>query len=145
MSVGFEVSGKPFLLDGQITHTGIHEVTDPVMPTTIIRDDQDWYVHLKWELNGSLASIIDGDWRLQLFLESIGEGFEGEVNAPGATVPVNPGGPTYEHKFEVKAGDVEPNNYKAVLWLRYLKPDGTPGPMSGFYEVPLIQIYKASP
>jgi hypothetical protein len=48
MSTSFEVSGGPHLLKGELYHANIHEVTDPTVPTNIIRIDQDWFIHLKW-------------------------------------------------------------------------------------------------
>lgn len=145
METNFEVSGGPNLLTGEITHAGIHEVTEPVAPTTIIRTDQDWYVHLKWKLTGSLVGMIGGDWHIQTFLESIGLGFEGELNAPGDTVPVNPGSPEYEHEFHVKAGAVPAGTYKLSTTILYTRPDGVPGPLAGSLDVPLVQFYDPGP
>lgn len=145
MTTAFEVSGGPHLLAGTITHANIHEVTDPVTPTTLIRTDQDWLIHIKWELTGSLVSMIDGTWRIQTYLEGMGGLFEGELRPPGDTMNVNPGAPKYDHTFRVPAGAVGAGSYKLVTHITYFKPNGMPGPIAGFYEVPLVRFYDASP
>jgi hypothetical protein len=145
MSTSFEVSGGPHLLKGELYHANIHEVTDPTVPTNIIRIDQDWFIHLKWRLSGSLVRMIDGEWVIQTFLESIGPGDEFELNKPGKTLDVNPGSPDYEFKFEVTKGAVPANSYKLVTTIKYRAPDGLPGPMTGFYEVPLVEFYDPGP
>jgi hypothetical protein len=145
MTLGFEVSGGPHLLEGEITHASIHEAVDEIQPTTIIRTDQEWFVHLKWELRGSLVAMVDGEWHIQAYLESMGTGFEGELKSPGDTLPVNPGSPLYEHRFRVPAGTVEAGSYKLVTHISYVRPDGLPGPMAGFYEVPLVRFYDPGP
>ncbi|RMF05003.1 MAG: hypothetical protein D6768_01885 [Chloroflexi bacterium] len=146
MTSRFEVSGGPQLLSGTITHATIHEVTDPTMPVTIIRTDQDWYVHLRWRLNGSLVRMIDGEWKIQVYLESIGQGPEFELSPVGGiTEPVNPGSPNYDVRFNVSAGAVPAGQYKMVATILYVAPDGLPGPMAGFYDEPLVQFYNPGP
>lgn len=145
MTTSFEVSGGPYLLKGEIYHANIHEVTDPTLPTNIIRKDQDWFIHLKWRLTGSLVRMIDGEWLIQTFLESIGPGPEFELNPPGKKLDVNPGAPDYNFEFHVKAGQVPVGSYKLVTTIKYLAPDGKPGPMTGFYEVPLVEFYDPGP
>lgn len=146
MTSQFEVSGGPQLLSGTITHATIHEVTNPTMPVTIIRTDQDWFIHLVWNLTGSLVRMIDGVWKVQAYLESIGPGPEFELTPTGGiTEDVNPGSPTYNVRFDVSAGTVPEGNYKMVATIKYLAPDGLPGPMAGFYDEPLVQFYNPGP
>jgi hypothetical protein len=141
----FEVSGGPHLLEGEITHASIHEVDNETLPTTIIRVDQDWFVHLKWRLKGSLVRMIDGKWLIQTYLESIGEGFEGELNKGGMTLDVNPGSPDYEFEFHVKAGKVPVGSYQLVTTIKYRDPNDLPGPITGFYEEPIVEFYDPGP
>jgi hypothetical protein len=145
MLTSFEVSGGPHLLKGEVYHAGIHEVTDPTAPTNIIRIDQDWFIHLKWRLTGSLVRMIDGEWLIQTYLESIGPGFEEELNKGGMTLDVNPGAPDYDFEFHVKKGQVPVGSYKLVTTIKYRAPDGLPGPMTGFYEEPLVEFYDPGP
>ena len=144
MTESFEVSGGPDLLKGKITHASIHEVTSPTVPNNIIRIDQDWFVHLEWQLTGSLLRMIDGTWLIQTFLESVGPGPEVELNKPGMTLNLD-GSTDYKFEFHVKAGEVEVGSYKMVTTIKYRAPDGLPGPMAGFYEVPLIEFYDPGP
>lgn len=143
MSKQFEVSGGPNFLGGDLYHANIHEVTSPTMPTNIIRTDQDWFVHLQWRLTGSLVPLIGGTWLIQTYLESIGPGPEFEVNAPGMSLAVNPNSPNYDVKFHVQAGAVPEGSYQMVTTIKFRDQTGRPGPLTGFYEEPIVEFYKA--
>ena len=144
MTERFEVSGGPDLLKGELYHANIHEEKDPTVPSTIIRIDQPWFIHLRWRLTGSLLRMIDGTWKIQTFLESVGPGPEFELNEPGMTLELD-GSTDYEFKFHVKAGVVPVGSYKMVTTIKYLAPDNLPGPMMGFYEEPVVQFYDPGP
>ena len=51
-------------------------------PTNIIRTDQVWRVKIYWDLEGSLAEYICGEWHIRLCLKSIGKGPERNWKAP---------------------------------------------------------------
>src|SRR6185295_3736974 len=107
MTVGsFEVSGAPSYLHGKI-EADVFEVGG-VSPTNIIRIDQDWFVRIRWELDGSLKSMICGKWCIHLHLESIGLGEELDLPHPPSAeleVDLNPcGDGKYTKDFLVKRG-----------------------------------------
>ncbi|MCI0550087.1 MAG: hypothetical protein L0287_03960 [Anaerolineae bacterium] len=57
-------------------------------PMNIIRMDQVWRVKIYWDLKGSLAEYICGEWCIRLCLESIGKGPERNWEAP--KIPFEP-------------------------------------------------------
>jgi len=142
----FEVSGSPHLLYGEI-EASIYELGG-VAPTNIIRIDEDWLVRLKWQLHGSLKSMICGKWCLHVHLESIGKGPELDLPDPGPEIqiPLNPcGNGEYCYDFVVKKGTVKPEHcstpFKVVTTVVYENACGRPGPMAGFVEFGIIQFY----
>jgi hypothetical protein len=141
-----EVSGAPRLLEGYIG-AEIYEVGG-VAPTNVIRIDQDWRVHLDWELEGSLKSMICGTWCLHVHLESIGKGPELSLPDPSyeVKVPLNPcGNGKYEKDFVIRRGTVTARHcstpYKLVTTVTYENACGKPGPIAGFVELGIVQFY----
>ncbi len=144
----FETSGplaSPYLsgsINGYITEVGGEQ------PTTIIRSDQDWKVHVEWELTGKLTEFVCGKWCVSAFLESIGPGQELRLPANSLEIDLDPeAGPNkYSVWFTVPAGTIKPENcstpYKLVLTVTYLTPKHRPGPMAGFVEGPIVQFYE---
>jgi hypothetical protein len=140
----FEVSGSPKLLAGYIG-AEVREVGG-VDPTTIIRFDQDWVVTMEWGLQGSLKSMICGEWCLNVDLESIGPGEEMELPTQELHVKLDPCGTgKYKKDIRIPAGTVKPEHcstpYKLVATVTYLNACGRPGPMAGFVEGPIVQFY----
>ena len=144
----FEVSGDPNLLSGYIS-ADVYEIGG-VSPTNIIRTDQDWLVRLNWALEGSLKSMICGNWCIHVHLESIGKGVELSLPDPyrEVQVPLDPcGNGQYYYDFVVKAGTVKPEHcstpFKLVSTITYENACGLPGPMAGFVEGSILQFYDA--
>ena len=55
-------------------------------PTNVIRTEDPWAVHAEWFLEGPIVPILNGRWRLQVALESIGN--QGvEMVSPAVLVP----------------------------------------------------------
>jgi hypothetical protein len=136
------------LLGGSLTGSINAYVTQPssVNPITIIEADKDFEVHINWELSGTLTPFIAGNWRVHVFLESIG-------NAPELNLPVVPviiplkliSGPvSYSATVVVPANTVKPVDsvpYKLVATVTFHSVLDRPGPMAGFVEGPLLQFY----
>jgi hypothetical protein len=144
MSKGnFEVAlPKPHLV-GDI-FASVYEVGG-ANPTTIISVDQDWGVRIRWDLKGSLAPFICGEWCLHLRLESMGPGRELLFSLP-RRIPLNPcGRGSYYVDFRIKRGMIKPHHcsipYKPVVTLTYYTVCHKPGPIAGFVELPIIQFY----
>lgn len=115
-------------------------------PTTIIRTDQEWGVKIYWDLKGSLAEYICGEWCVRLCLESIGKGPESNWEAP--RIRLDPcGDGKYYYDFKFKPGDITADYcstpYKPVVTVTYHTECHTPGPIAGFVELPILQFYQA--
>lgn len=136
------------------------EVIDPVgdAPTNVIRISDPWRVDCSWWLGGPLASVIGGQWRLQVVLEGLGSAVEGEtpVTAPapsaawptapnldGRTGPANP----YEHSFQFGPGFPGLGGQPSVLVnvgvaLTYLDAAANPGPIAAFLDLGVVQFFQ---
>lgn len=146
MSKGnFEVSlAKPYLA-GDI-FAEVYEVGG-ANPTSIIRADQEWGVKIRWDLEGSLAPFICGEWCLHLRLESLGPGPELKLDVP-RRIPLDPcGRGGYYYDFRVKPGRITSAHcsipYKPVVTVTYYTACHKPGPIAGFVELPILQFYEA--
>ncbi len=145
MSQGnLEVSLPQPYLGGEI-YAKVYEVKG-AKPTTIIRTDQEWGVEVHWDLKGSLAPFICGEWCVHLCLESMGPGPELRLDHPH--IPLNPcGDGEYDCDFRVKPYVVTGKDcstpYKLVVTVTYLTACEKPGPIAGFVEGPLLQFYEA--
>jgi hypothetical protein len=118
---------------------------DGVRPKTIIATDQEWGVKVYWQLKGSLAEYICGDWCVRVCLESIGKG--PEQNWESRKIPLNPcGNGEYEYDFRFKPGDITADfcstPYKLVVTVTYQTECQRPGPIAGFVELPIVQFYQ---
>lgn len=124
----------------------------------IIRNTQKWGVKVDWEMHGNLAVFLDAEFRLQLFLESMGPGTEyalplaGPVVVATLSVPNTPVGGvatrTYTKNIEIDPAvtTVDVGTYKVVTALQlYEKSSNNPTPIAGFVEGPIIQIFQPGP
>src|SRR4051812_47766255 len=61
---------SPLITSGDFTAN----VLDPGSgaPTTVIRTEDAWSVSASWYLEGPVVAILNGSWRLQVALETIG-------------------------------------------------------------------------
>ena len=145
---------SPLITSGDFTAN----VLDPGSgtPTNVIRTEDPWAVHAEWYLEGPIVPILNGRWRLQVALESIGNqgtemvapavlvdyssgtlsgvypnqrmSFHAHVNFPAGTPPI--GG----------AADVV---YHCSAMLTYLTPANTPGPFAAVIDLGLVQIFDS--
>ncbi len=145
---------SPLISDGKFTA----DVLDPGSgaPSNVIRTEDPWRVRAEWYLEGSIVTILNGRWRLQVALESIGNQGTEMVSAPvfvnyssgslsgtfpnermsfSASVTFPPGTPTLGGAPDVA--------YHASAMLTYLTPAGTPGPFAAVVDLGLIQIFDS--
>jgi hypothetical protein len=145
------------VFDGGITKVDIQELKEAGPPqvwetSTNIRTDQDWQVVVAWYLQGTLlnwpAFTFEGEWVVSGRLESMGTGTE--HNLPEVRVSVdnysspNPERRDYTATISVPhAGPNAPQAdvYKVVAVITYKYPNGNPGPIAGFDEAGMLQIY----
>jgi hypothetical protein len=136
--------------DVTMTGPSVHE-SGGAPPTTIIRTDQPWHVHVQWDTSGSHTGMIGGTWHLHIYLETIGPGDDLELFDEDPLnehdIPLTPGpSPRHYHYHpDVPAGKVPPGAYKLALTLTYTDLANNPGPMAGYWEGPIIQFYKPNP
>jgi hypothetical protein len=89
-----------------------------VPPTSIIHDNQPWYVDVEWTVASPLLHHLCGTWRLSVVLESIGPGDDYEFPVPIASVPIDPCGTgTYTYRINVAAGAVAARDPDGTLYI----------------------------
>ena len=120
----------------------------PHPPTTIIRTDQPWHIHIQCDTVGSATGMITGNWHLHAYLESIGPGPERSLFDPDEHIipltPKTPPATVHYHKHpDIRAGVVPAGPYKLIVAVTYIDADGNPGEMAGYWEGPIIQFYNA--
>jgi len=157
----FEVESLPFL-SGEIA-AQVHEEGEA--PSRIIDINDLWFVDVDWTLTGSLQRFICGTWDVDVYLESIGRGPEMELpDEDYEAIPVNAKDGHYHVTIPVKAGFIKTHVeswreerkergllpereadivYKMVATVTYKDQYGTPGPIVGFVEFPVLQFYYA--
>ena len=144
MSKGnLEVSFPELYLTGEI-FAEVYE-KGGAKPTSNIRTDQEWGVNIHWDLKGSLAPLICGEWCVHLCLESIGPGPELRFDYPH--IKLDPcGNGEYYVDFHIPPGKIEGDDcsypYKLVVTVTYLTACEKPGPIAGFVEGPILQFYE---
>lgn len=117
----------------------------------IIHIDSDWFVRVRWSIEGALASCICGEWALRLYLEPLDRGPELHYPVDGDLhLPLDPCKPREDNKYwytqdvRVPAGFIEEKHlgipYRPVATLTYRDVCQRPGPMAGFVELPAIEF-----
>ena len=157
----FVMSGivAPFL-DGSISAPTVKEDDGTGTMTAsnmVIRTDRSWQIVVEWEVHGSLLGPtisssfpFTGEFVARAFLESIGPGTEFELPVGGAGVKVNVNAPVnttgdqreYTATISVPVTTVPAGIYKLVVAITHESASGIPGPIAGFFESGMLQIYK---
>jgi hypothetical protein len=167
----FVMSGlvTPFL-EGSISAPTVKEIGGP-LTKMVIRTTQDWEITVNWEVHGSLLSKpttasfpFTGDWIIRAYLESIGPGQDYTLpTVNGQRLSVNASKTeelssastddrreytaTVSIPKRIKAdGSTDTNGvpagiYKLVVAVTHESSPGVPGPIAGFYESGMLQIY----
>ena len=147
-----EIQGwVPPLLQGAIVGATVSEVGG-IAPSTNIRTDQDWSVKVDWNLEGSLLNQpffnFVGDWVVSLFLESMGPSLEYSLNPIRLGVNTFTQNPQVQNRrdytatIDVLAGQIDAGIYKLAVAITYESAPGTPGPIAGFHEGNMLQLYS---
>ncbi len=136
------------LFDVTMSAAAIVKEVGGMPPATIIRTDQAWSVEVEWDVTGIQTGWIAGQWHLHIYLEKLGPGDDlvitdpNEVDIPLIPQPY-PETVHYHYHPDVKPGAVPEGEYKLVVSLTYTDATGHLGEMSGFWEGPMLQFYKA--
>ena len=150
-------------LAGGITDLRVEEydAAGNTKASKIIRTDQDWVITVNWELVGTMLDspffTIPGNWIVTAYLEGWGQNApelelqsdrqKVSVMADKTVVPVGGGvlEPEWHYEETFNIGPVNnppPGPYKLVITITYEDENGVPGPMAGFLEAEMLQIYK---
>ena len=160
----FEVEFLPYL-QGTIG-ARVAEVGEA--PSRILDINDAWTVDVDWTLTGPLQRFICGTWGVDVYMKSIGKGPEFELPDEGfENIPLQPSTDGHYHaRFDVPAnfvkthvetwmeelkehgrpvkGEAETDiAYKMVCTVASKDPNGRPGPIAGFVEMPMMQFYRA--
>lgn len=127
-------------------------VTDPnIAPTDIIEDGVPFTVRIDWSLTGPAVPLMAGTWNVAARFESIGPGPDVLLAAPSVSFTAGTVGPpttmTYTGltSVAVPAGTLPVGAYEFVCLLTYVTPGGLPGPLAGFSDERIIQVFPNSP
>lgn len=136
-------------------------IEDPVVtdqdntPNHVLELDRDWNVAIKWQLTSGDPStypldMIDGTWHIQLSVESLGPGFEGEVanvDVPVANFITDEADlREWSHEFNIPVGQIPDEAvYKLVTLITFRDTDGDRKAMAGFAEGPALTFYQDQP
>jgi hypothetical protein len=97
-----------------------------------------------WNLTQVIAPFLGGEWKLRVYAESIGGGFEGQLGAdvdiPLNTAPALPLPRQYHGDVNVPGNTLPPGAYRLVTLINYSN-GGVPLEMAAFQEGPIIQVY----
>lgn len=120
-------------------------------PTTVITKSQTWTVTVRWSLAGSLLPMLVGNWQVRLRFESFGEQAEftlGPALVPLGTYTGTPTNRNYQQVFTITPAEphiaaiADAAEYRLMASVRLVGPGGTPGPVAGFEEGAIVQIYQ---
>lgn len=137
------------ITEGEDPRDDIFDAPEPLHPTPsnrICQTDQEVFVVASWVVNGTLAALLDGSWKVQVFLEQFGK----EEASPGVYSKVVPHVQKMQHKYKVKVtlpGDesIKAGLYRIAIIVNLLgpAPKNMPLPVAGFEELGTIQYYDA--
>lgn len=138
-------------MTGAITELGVYDQDDD--PNHVLELGRNWSVYVKWTLKDDpqnhLVASLRGTWEVKVKLESIGEGFEGQVGKT-AVVPLDGRTTPYDQRIKIsnQPDPTDPKNegaFMLVVLITFKNPAGQPQPMAGYREGPVLQFFKALP
>jgi hypothetical protein len=90
---------------------------------------------------------LTGTWHVGVFIESIGPGPELEIAL--LHTPLTPAAGTVSYSVDaiipanaIAVPDHQTMPFKLVTTVSYIQPNGQPGPMAGYLEGPIVQVYN---
>ena len=119
-----------------------------VPATRIVFGEEEYYVHVYWNLTGKLARHFCGKWQVKVDLESIGTA--DEYTSPVKTVDMLPcSDDEYYVKFTIGPDDLKPHPggtvYIPAVTLSSLDSCGDPGHMWGYCTFDSVMFIEAEP
>ncbi len=148
MTATFEV--EPLLgYTGTETDCHTFEVEAPGVDetTTIIHSNQDWGVHVEWNMQGPWALYLDEEFQVTVFLEDLSpadiDGQLGPVKVPtlSGTLDVLTQTRSYKLDIPVTSGTYKSSVYKPTLLIQLFDSvTGAPWPVAAFQEMRPLNI-----
>ncbi len=127
-------------------------LTDPNLPPTdIIEAGVPFTVSINWSVTGPAVPLMAGTWNVAARFESIGPGPEILLPAPSVAFIAGAVGPATTRTYTgltsvaVPAGVLPVGAYELIVLLTYVTPGGLPGPLAGYSDERIIQVFPNSP
>ena len=113
-------------------------------PNLVMDSDKGFDIKVRWQITGTMAPWLAGNWRVKAYVESIGAGFEGQVAS--AVVALDGRTTPYEVTLHVLPGTIPPppgddTVYKPVVLIAH-EAFGHKSEMAGFGEGPYFEVRK---
>jgi len=136
------LSGSMYVVVSEAEHAG--------RPARIIDSNEAWLVDIYWKLSGQAVPLISGQWRVKVFMESLGkDSLDLEIPPYGFPVPTNPFSAYYHVQFYIPGGFVSAERtdgtpYEINVVTALLANNGRPSPIVGFCSLdPILFYYEA--
>ena len=131
------------ILNLDATMTKVALIDPQGMPSRVLDTDAGFKIDIAWTLTGSAALYLGGSWTVRALVESIGQGYEGQIGGT-VVVPVN-GGNNYAATIHVAPHTVPPpagpdTVYKLVVLVSHTAVNGQKTEMAGFGEGPFFEV-----
>jgi hypothetical protein len=119
-------------------------------PTSIIRTDQDWSVHVSFDNIGATTGMIGGEYDVHLYLEIWGPAVDLDLTDPADhVIPLVPGPAPVSYNFEidipagaVTAPDEGGTLANVIVAITYRNLAGDPDHIAAHIETGTIQFFN---
>jgi len=142
----FETDFPSNLLSGSV-YVRVSEADKPGQPARIIDSNEAWLVDVYWFLTGQAAQLICGQWRVKIFMESMGkDNLDLEIPPAGLRVPTNQYN-FYHVQFYIPPNyvKVEPSDgtpFEINVVTALLANNGRPSPVIGYCSLGTILFFS---
>jgi hypothetical protein len=132
----------PTLLAGAIEAA----IVDPGgNPPEVIKDGDPWSVEVKWNLTGLLVPTLAGKWSLRLNIEQLGGNNDLQWPAAPEEVALTPTSGSYAKTVNGPTNLIAlapgATTFRVVAAVNYITAANTPGPLAGFVDCGIIQVF----
>src|SRR5216683_2294945 len=113
----FNVNG---ILDGQVTAIDVLDPTENNEKTMLLEVDDEFDVHVTWQLTGAATPVVGGAWIVSLYSDDMdGVGAMTGLIAGPATIPItgNVSPLTFEYTFQVPPPKPKVGLYKLTATI----------------------------
>ena len=117
-------------------------------PQNVIKNTQPWRIEVEWHEEGLMAGVLPGNWVVDAYVESIGQGGEFKVGTAATPMAFAAHNVVINVPASNAAGGVplapgeQTTPYKLVVTLTADNGAGGRYPMAGYAEGPILQFYQ---